>query len=136
MQTDEWVAALTRYELPDALRAKLLVGISDVPAERNDEQHARWLLSYLLDWHRREDKAGWWEYFRLLDLPEEDLYDEPQAIAGLEYVERVGVVVAIVVIPIHGPGVQILPISPLLQLGAARSTSAADVAIGCPGLMR
>ena len=62
------------------------------PADRDDEQHARWLLAYLLDWHRREDKAGWWEYFRLRDLPEEDLFDEPQAIAGLEYVERVGLV--------------------------------------------
>ena len=43
----------------------------------------------MLDWHRREDKAGWWEYFRLLELPEEDLFDEPQAIAGLEFIERV-----------------------------------------------
>ena len=39
-----------------------------------------------VDWHRREDKAAWWEYFRLRDLPEADLFDEPQAIAGLEYV--------------------------------------------------
>ena len=53
------------------------------------EQQARWLLAYLLDWHRREDKAGWWEYYRLRDLPEEDLFDEPQAVAGLELVERV-----------------------------------------------
>jgi predicted RecB family nuclease len=75
-----------------ALREKLLVGVSDVRAEQNEEQHARWLLAYLLDWHRREDKAGWCEYFRLRDLPEEDLFDEPQAIAGLVSVERVGVV--------------------------------------------
>ena len=75
-----------------ALREKLLVDVPDTQAEQNQEQHARWLLAYLLDWHRREDKAGWWEYFRLRDLPEEDLYDEPQAIAGLVYVERVGVV--------------------------------------------
>ena len=38
-------------------------------ADRSDEQQARWLLAYLLDWHRREDKAGWWEYFRLRDCP-------------------------------------------------------------------
>ncbi len=55
----------------------------------SDEQQARWLLAYLLDWHRREDKAGWWEYYRLRDLPEEDLFDEPQAVAGLRFVERV-----------------------------------------------
>ena len=74
------------------LRRKLPGGVPEAPADQNEEQHARWLLAYLLDWHRREDKAGWWEYFRLRDLPEEDLFDEPQAVAGLVYVERVGVV--------------------------------------------
>lgn len=75
-----------------ALRAQLLDGVPEARADQSEEQHARWLLAYLLDWHRREDKAGWWEYFRLRDLPEEDLFDEPQAVAGLEYVERVMVV--------------------------------------------
>ena len=78
-----------REQRVTALRAKLLEGVSLEPRNRNADQQARWLLAYLLDWHRREDKAGWWEYFRLLDLPEEDLFDEPQAIAGLEFVERV-----------------------------------------------
>jgi len=75
-----------------ALRARLLDGVPDTRADRTDEQHARWLLAYLLDFHRREDKAKWWEYFRLRDLPEEDLYDEPQAVAGLTHVQRVDVV--------------------------------------------
>ncbi len=75
-----------------ALRARLLTGVPDARTEQTDEQHARWLLAYLLDWHRREDKAGWWEYYRLRDLPEEDLFDEPQAVAGLEHVERLGFV--------------------------------------------
>jgi predicted RecB family nuclease len=83
-----------RAQRVEALRQRLLApvpainDISDTP----DIQHARWLLAYLLDWHRREDKAGWWEYFRLLELPDEDLFDEPQAIAGLAFVERVGFV--------------------------------------------
>jgi hypothetical protein len=72
-----------------ALRAKLLEGVSLEPGSRDADQEARWLLAYLLDWHRREDKASWWDYFRLLDLPEEDLFEEPRAIAGLEFVERV-----------------------------------------------
>ena len=75
-----------------ALRARLLTGVPDARTEQTDEQHARWLLAYLLDWHRREDKAGWWEYYRLRDLPEEDLFDEPRAVAGLEHVERLGFV--------------------------------------------
>jgi len=74
------------------LRARLLAGVPDAKAERTAEQHARWLLAYLLDWHRREDKSGWWDYYRLCDLPEDDLYEEPQAIAGLAHIERVGFV--------------------------------------------
>ncbi len=71
------------------LRARLSAGIPEVRSERSDEQHGRWLLAYLLDYHRREDKAGWWEYFRLCDLPEEELLDEREAVGGLELVERV-----------------------------------------------
>lgn len=65
----------------------------DVPpdeAERSPEQHARWLLANLLDFHRREDKASWWEYFRLEALPAEELRDEKAGLADLEFVERVG----------------------------------------------
>jgi uncharacterized protein len=75
-----------------ALRARLLAGVSDVRIQQTEEQHARWLLASMLDWHRREDKAGWHEYFRLRELPEEDLFDEPQALAGLQHIETVGVV--------------------------------------------
>ncbi len=74
------------------LRTRLLAGVPDARAERTQEQHGRWLLAYLLDFHRREDKANWWEYYRLCELPEEDLYDEPQAIAGLQHVDRVEIV--------------------------------------------
>jgi uncharacterized protein len=44
----------------------------------------------LIDWHHREEKAEWWEYFRLRELPEDDLFDEPKALAGLEHVGEVG----------------------------------------------
>jgi uncharacterized protein len=50
---------------------------------------ARYKLAYLLDWHRREAKSDWWEYFRLRDSPEEDLFDEPAAVAGLAFVKDV-----------------------------------------------
>ena len=74
------------------LRARLLTGVPEARAERSDEQQARWLLAYMLDWHRREDKVSWWEYFRLRDMEAEKLLDEPQAVAGLEHVERIGFV--------------------------------------------
>lgn len=70
------------------LRARLLENMPESRAERSDDQQASWLLAYMLDWHRREDKVGWREYFNLCGLPLEELYDEPNAIAGLELVER------------------------------------------------
>jgi predicted RecB family nuclease len=76
-----------RAALADALRR-------DVPTEpemRNREQSARWLIANLLDWHRRESKAEWWEYFRLEGLTDEDLFDERCAISGLKLVGTVRV---------------------------------------------
>jgi len=67
----------------------------DIPAdrhERTNEQQAQWILAQLLEWHRREDKALWWEYFRLIDLSDEELRDERVAIAGLRFAERVGTI--------------------------------------------
>jgi len=74
----------------DQLRAKLLEDVAVDPMHRTKDHQTRWLLAYLLDWHRREDKVAWWEYYRLRDLPEEELYDEPHAVAGLTFVQRVG----------------------------------------------
>jgi predicted RecB family nuclease len=65
--------------------------IRDLPAEtkdRSEEQAARWLLAHALDWHRREDKVRWWEYFRMRELPEEELYDEKESVAGLSHRQR------------------------------------------------
>ena len=78
-----------RKQQVEALRAQLL---ANVPADRqlrSAHQRAMYLLAYLLDWHDREDKVGWWEYFRLIELPEEDLADEPNAVIGLQFVEQV-----------------------------------------------
>jgi uncharacterized protein len=58
------------------------------PAERNSGQAACWLLAHALDWHRREEKVKWWEFFRMKDLSEEELYDERTAVAGLSFRQR------------------------------------------------
>jgi uncharacterized protein len=60
------------------------------PQRRTEEEKGRWLLANLLDWHRREDKADWWEFFRLRDLPDEELLHEKSAVALLNFVKRVG----------------------------------------------
>jgi hypothetical protein len=61
---------------------RLTLDVPDDPSERTSEQHARWILAHSLDWHRRERKVSWWEYFRLCDLPAEDLLDERAGLGG------------------------------------------------------
>jgi uncharacterized protein len=70
--------------------ARLLEGVSPEPEERDEEGQARWLLAHLLEWHRREEKAAWWEYFRLRDLPLDEYFDERSALADLAFVATVG----------------------------------------------
>lgn len=78
-----------RQAAVQALIERLNVDVPVNPEERSNEQQARWILANLLDWHRREEKATWWEYFRLADLTAEDLMDERAAIAGLTLVDTV-----------------------------------------------
>lgn len=73
-----------------ALAARLTQDIPADPAARTPEQQATWMLAQVLQWHRREDKVKWWEFFRLSGLDEEQLLDEKDAIAGLEFVEDLG----------------------------------------------
>lgn len=66
----------------------------DVPVEaekRSEEEATRWLLANLLDWHRREGRAEWWEFYRLKELSDEELLDEKSAIAHLQWTKRVGI---------------------------------------------
>jgi predicted RecB family nuclease len=72
-----------------ALVAKLVERIPADSSERTDEQQAKWLLAQLLDWHRRENKAAYWEGYRLADLDDHDLLEERAGLAGLQFVERV-----------------------------------------------
>lgn len=67
--------------------------VREVPldrAQRTADEQARWLLAHMLAWHRREAKAPWWEFFRLCELPEEELLAERSAISGLRFESRVG----------------------------------------------
>ena len=74
----------------NALVGRLTCDVPVDPVERSDEQQARWILANILDWHRREEKAVWWEFFRLADLSAEDLREERAGLAGLESVGLVG----------------------------------------------
>jgi predicted RecB family nuclease len=48
------------------------------------EGEPRWLLAHLLEYHRREEKPQWWEYFHHRDLDDEELLDDGDTIGGLE----------------------------------------------------
>lgn len=74
----------------EALATQLLEGVPVDRRERTSEQQGRWLLAQLLDWHRREEKVAWWDYFRLAALSDEERLDEPVCLSGLEFVDRVG----------------------------------------------
>jgi predicted RecB family nuclease len=80
-----------RQKRVQALVEKLTAGIPVDPAERDEKRSGTWLLAQLLDFHRRENKATWWEGFRLADLDDDELLDERAGLAGLIFKERLKV---------------------------------------------
>ena len=80
---DQWKQAIA------GVQEALLSGVPDDPPARDPEQHGRWVLGHMLEFYRREEKAPWWNYFRLIGLSDQELMDESAAIAGLEFAGRV-----------------------------------------------
>ena len=74
-----------------ALVDKLKVGIPLKPEDRTKDQAATLMLANLLDWHRRENKAAWWEGYRLQELDDNELLEDRAGLAGLKFLERVAV---------------------------------------------
>ncbi|MGZ8475382.1 MAG: TM0106 family RecB-like putative nuclease [Candidatus Limnocylindria bacterium] len=63
----------------------LMAGIPADKAQRTPEQHGRWLLAQLLDWHRRDDKPAWWLWYDLRDRSTEDLIGASEGIGELTF---------------------------------------------------
>jgi predicted RecB family nuclease len=74
-----------------ALNAALIAGIPVDAAARSSKQSAVWMLAQLLDWHRREMKASYWEGYRLKDLDDVELLEDRAGLAGLTFVEQLGI---------------------------------------------
>jgi uncharacterized protein len=68
-----------------AIMDRLLAGLPVDEAEWTAEHRARWLLAQMLEYHRREDKSTWWEYFRLCGLSDTELLEDRSAMGGLVY---------------------------------------------------
>ena len=74
-QRERTEAAEERDEVRAALKATLLDGA--------EEGEPRRLLAHLVDYHQREQRPGWWEWFRWPQLDEDDLIRDRTAIGGL-----------------------------------------------------
>lgn len=80
----EWIERI------NALVDRLTNDLPDDPETWNPEQKARWVLAHTLDFHRRENKTVWWEFFRLSDLSADDLVDERAALSDLSFEAEIG----------------------------------------------
>src|SRR3989442_30224 len=68
-----------------ALVDRLLEGVPEEEDDRSKEQQARYLLAHSLNWHRREGKSEWWEYYRKCSLTDEQLVEDREAIGAIEF---------------------------------------------------
>src|SRR2546421_4132919 len=64
---------------------RLLEGVPEEADKRSKEQQARYLLAHSLNWHRREGKSEWWEYYRKCSLTDEQLVEDREAIGVIEF---------------------------------------------------
>jgi predicted RecB family nuclease len=74
------------------LMARLVADLPKDDKQWDDDQRARWLLAQMLEYHRREKKSAYWEYFRLLDLSDDELQEDKNALGGLTYEGAFGTV--------------------------------------------
>lgn len=66
------------------LQNRLLDGVPDDPSKRSTEEANRWLLAQLLDYHRREAKPAYWEFFERLEKSDAELTEfDSEAIGDL-----------------------------------------------------
>ncbi len=79
--------------LQTELERELLRGVPMPQTEvdlraRPERDRERWLLGNLLQYHRREAKAEWWEFFRRVEQPTEMVADR-QALGGLKWLREI-----------------------------------------------
>jgi predicted RecB family nuclease len=65
------------------LRTRLLADMPEDLTVADADQHARWLMAQLLEYHRREDKPVWWAFFARGDMSPNELVDDTESIGAL-----------------------------------------------------
>jgi predicted RecB family nuclease len=58
--------------------------------EANESNYLSELLAHLLEFHIREDKPEWWDYFKRFDMDLEEKFEDPYTIANCQLVSKVG----------------------------------------------
>ena len=76
-KTLEHEAALERYRERERLTGAAAASLSE------KERELRELAFYLLDFHRRADKPGWWEVFARRDMDEEEFLEDAECIGAM-----------------------------------------------------
>jgi AAA domain/RNase_H superfamily len=79
-----------QLERIEVIKKMLLIGLPPDRSEWTAEHYSHWLLAQMLEWHRREEKSMWWEYFRLCDLSDAEFIEDKSALGGLHYVGEAG----------------------------------------------
>jgi len=79
------------YRMSETLLGRVPLEKRGLPQEETTgELYACELLAHCLDFHTREDKPGWWDYFRLRDLSREQLAGDPVTIVNVRVEKTVG----------------------------------------------
>ncbi len=68
----------------------LTAGLPDEDDGLDDEQRARRLLAHLLEFHRREEKSMWWEFFDRCGFSAEEHVADRATLGALSYVGEAG----------------------------------------------
>ena len=72
-----------------ALFETLTAGLPVDDTELNDDQRARRLLAHLLEFHRREEKSMWWEFFDRCGFTEEEHVEHRATLGALTHAGEV-----------------------------------------------
>ncbi len=73
-----------------AVMDRLTSSLPSDETEWSSEHRALWLLAQMLEYHRREDKSAWWEYFRQCGLSDDELMEDKNALGRLTYMGPIG----------------------------------------------
>ena len=73
-----------------ALIEALTAGLPADDEKLDDDQRGRRLLAHLLEFHRREDKSMWWEFFERCGFTAEEHVEDRVTLGGLRYEVEAG----------------------------------------------